>query len=333
MEFLRAFFGQPIVKRVLFLMLVVLVLYILRNMLNLLLLLFLFIFVMGRLEGFITKKLNRFFPVSPLLVNIVLYLLLVSSLVYGLLNYVPKLMVQVVGMFNTITKFLNTSQPDEVAQITAALLAKLDFQKYLGNVVDYVLKLGKWLEILLFVILLSFFYLLQRNKVEQFTEKFRDSKIGWAYKEFHYYGQKFTSSFGKVIEVQLLIAAFNTVLTIIGLWILGFPYLFALTIVVFLLSLIPVAGVVISFIPIGIIGYQSGGISLVLWAIIMILVIHAIEAYFLNPRLYAFKMKLPMFYTFIILIFSQHYMGIWGLIIGIPIFMFLLDVLDVKQSE
>lgn len=336
MEFLRTFFAQSIVKRILFLMLVLLLLYSLRHMLNLLLLLFLVTFVMGRLEGFVTRKLNRLFPISPVVVNILLYLLLVISLVFGLINFVPKIVNQVVDMFNSITRFINSSnstQQDEFVKMTAAALEKLDFQKYLGSVVDYIMKLGKWLEIILFVLLLSFFYLIQKKKVVQFTEKFRYSKISWAYKEFHYFGQKFTSSFGKVIEVQLLIAVFNTVLTIAGLWIFGFPYLFALTIMVFLLSLIPVAGVIISFIPIGIIGYQIGGVTLVLWTIVMILIVHALETYFLNPRLYASKTKLPMFYTFIILIFSQHYLGIWGLIIGIPIFMFLLDVLDVKQTE
>lgn len=336
MEFLKSFFAQSVVKRILFLLLVLLLLYSLRHMLNLLLLLFLVTFVMGRLEGFVTRKLNRLFPISPLIVNILLYVLLVTSLVFGLINYVPKIVNQVVDMFNSITRFINTSsssQQDEFVKMTAAALEKLDFQKYLGSVVDYIMKLGKWLEIILFVILLSFFYLIQKKKVVQFTEKFRYSKISWAYKEFHYFGQKFTSSFGKVIEVQLLIAVFNTVLTIGGLWIFGFPYLFALTIMVFLLSLIPVAGVIISFIPIGIIGYQIGGLSLVFWTVIMILIVHALETYFLNPRLYASKTKLPMFYTFIVLIFSQHYLGIWGLIIGIPIFMFLLDVLDVEQTE
>lgn len=333
MDFLREFFSHPIVRRILFLLLVFILLVSLRNMLNLLLLLFLVTFVMGRLERFITKNLNRLFPVSSLIVTIVLYLALISSLVFSFLNYVPKLIVQAVEMANYITRFLNTSQTDEFAQITVTVLGKLDFQKYLANVVDYILKLGKWLEIILFVILLSFFYLLQRNRVVQFTEKFRTSKISWAYKEIHYFGQKFTSSFGKVIEVQLLIAVFNTVLTIIGLWVLGFPYLFALTIMVFVLSLIPVAGVIISFIPICIIGYQFGGIPMIIWSVVLILVIHALEAYFINPRLYASKTKLPMFYTFIILIFSQHYMGIWGLIIGIPIFMFLLDVLDVERTE
>ncbi|MFM9277592.1 AI-2E family transporter [Paenibacillus jiagnxiensis] len=335
MEALRTFFAQTWVRRISFFLLVVVLLYSLRHMLNLLLLLFLVTFVMGRLQGFITKQLNRLFPVSPTVVVIILYALLVAGLVIGISNYVPKLIRQVSDVINSITLFLATPNDNQVIQWLIDALHKGDvkYEDYLGNVIDYIAKLGKWLEIILFVIFLSFFYLLQRKKTIAFTEKFRTSKISWLYKEFEYFGRKFTSSFGKVIEVQLLIALFNTVLTMIGLWIMGFPYLFALTIMVFLLSLIPVAGVVISFIPIGIIGFQIGGITLVIWTVVMILAIHALETYFLNPRLYAHKTKIPMFYTFMVLIFSQHYLGIWGLIIGIPIFMFFLDLFEVEQSD
>ena len=45
------------------------------------------------------------------------------------------------------------------------------------------------------------------------------------------------------------------------------------------------------------------------------------------------KTNLPIFYTFMILIFSEHFLGIWGLIIGIPIFIFLLDVLDINNED
>jgi len=332
MEALRTFFAHPIVRRVSFLLLFILLLYSLRHMLNLLLLLFIVTFVMGRLQAFITRQINRIFPISPTVVTVSLYLLLIAVLVFALFNYVPKIINQAVDLINNIIRFLSTNQNDEVVRNIESALEKIDYKSYLGKAVNYIMKLGKWLEIILFVILLSFLYLLQRNKIVQFTEKFSTSKISWVYNEFKYYGQKFNSSFGKVIEVQLLIAVFNTALTMIGLWILGFPYLFALTITVFLLSFIPVAGVIVSFIPIGIIGYQLGD-SMVLWAIIMILIIHALETYFLNPRLYAHKTKLPMFYTFIVLIFAQHYLGIWGLIIGIPIFTFLLDVLDVERSD
>ena len=45
------------------------------------------------------------------------------------------------------------------------------------------------------------------------------------------------------------------------------------------------------------------------------------------------KTNLPTFFTFMILLFSEHFLGIWGLIIGIPIFIFLLDMLDIEEKN
>lgn len=71
----------------------------------------------------------------------------------------------------------------------------------------------------------------------------------------------------------------------------------------------------------------------VVYILVFITVIHALESYLLNPKFMSAKTNLPVFYTFMILIFSEHFLGIWGLIIGIPIFIFLLDVLDVNNDE
>jgi predicted PurR-regulated permease PerM len=120
---------------------------------------------------------------------------------------------------------------------------------------------------------------------------------------------------------------------VIGLWILGFPYLFALSIMIFLLSLIPVVGFVISLIPLCIIGYNIGGLAMTIYVLVMIAVLHFVEGYFLNPKLMSSKMNLPMFYTFIVLLFSEHYLGVWGLILGIPIFVFFLDILEINRDS
>jgi predicted PurR-regulated permease PerM len=40
---------------------------------------------------------------------------------------------------------------------------------------------------------------------------------------------------------------------------------------------------------------------------------------------------LPIFFTFVVLIVSEELLGAWGLIIGIPIFVFFLDILGVHQ--
>ncbi|MNO01889.1 hypothetical protein D3C81_2221550 [compost metagenome] len=61
----------------------------------------------------------------------------------------------------------------------------------------------------------------------------------------------------------------------------------------------------------------------------MIAVVHAVETYFLNPKFMSNKTHLPIFYTFLILLFSEHFLGVWGLIVGVPIFMFFLDIIEV----
>ena len=42
------------------------------------------------------------------------------------------------------------------------------------------------------------------------------------------------------------------------------------------------------------------------------------------------RTELPIFYTFVVLLVSEHLFGTWGLIVGVPIFTFLLDIADVK---
>ncbi|MNJ04967.1 hypothetical protein D3C73_1659820 [compost metagenome] len=41
------------------------------------------------------------------------------------------------------------------------------------------------------------------------------------------------------------------------------------------------------------------------------------------------KTHLPIFFTFLILLVSEHFLGIWGLIVGVPIFIFMLDIVEV----
>ena len=78
------------------------------------------------------------------------------------------------------------------------------------------------------------------------------------------------------------------------------------------------------------VGYSVGGIRDVIYIIIMIIVIHTLEAYVLNPKFMSSRTDLPIFYTFIVLLISEHIFGTWGLIVGVPVFTFLLDILGVK---
>jgi predicted PurR-regulated permease PerM len=62
----------------------------------------------------------------------------------------------------------------------------------------------------------------------------------------------------------------------------------------------------------------------------MVIVIHAIEAYFLNPVIYGRHLKLHPVLTLIILYVGYHLFGPWGLLLGVPVTRYFIhDVLGI----
>ncbi|WP_026326368.1 AI-2E family transporter [Paenibacillus ginsengihumi] len=331
MEQIRQFFANLTVRRFTILALICVLLFSIREMLNLVLLTFLFTFIMNSLQVFLTRQLNKIIRVNEKVVIVILYLLIVGLITVAIMNYLPKIIYQIKQLSDTLFALLNSHEAEnELGQFLSMAMKELNLQSYVKQGFEYGLKISNWGANFVLALILSLFFILEKKRIVMFTSKFHSSKISWLYRELEYFGKKFVLSFGKVIEAQVMIAVFNTVFTIAGLWILGFPYLIALTVMVFLLSLIPVAGVIISLVPLGIIAYTLDGWILVVYVFAMIAILHFLEGYFLNPKLMSSKTNLPIFYTFMVLLFSEHYLGVWGLIVGIPIFVFLLDILDVN---
>ncbi|CAH1208420.1 hypothetical protein PAECIP111892_03106 [Paenibacillus auburnensis] len=320
-------------RRFLILVLIAFIIYLIRDMLNLILLTLLIAFIMSSFQRQVSKLISRFIKVNSKVIVIVLYISFVAILTVLLIKYLPLVYEQIIQL----ATYLSNISMDDLPQNQIILyifdsLKGLNYQSYLNSGVEYILKISNWSTNFLLSIILSFIYILEKNRIVEFTFRLKDSALGWIYTEVEYLSGKFITSFGKVIEAQILIAVVNTLITVLGLWLLGFPYLLALAIMVFLLSLIPVFGFIISLIPLSIIAYNIGGMQTTFYLLIMVALIHFAEGYFLNPKLMSSKMNLPMFVTLIILFFSEHYIGVWGLIIGIPIFLFLLDILEVDRS-
>ena len=183
-------------------------------------------------------------------------------------------------------------------------------------------------------LIMSFFYTIELNSMTEFSHTFLQSRhLSWLFEDIAYFGNKFVNTFGVVLEAQFFIALCNTAMTMICLIIMRMPQIIALGLMVFILSLIPVAGVIISLIPLSLVAYSVGGLRYVIYIFIVIMIIHAIEAYILNPKFMASKTELPIFYTFVVLLVGEHFLGTWGLIVGVPIFTFLLDILGVKSVK
>ncbi|CRH21349.1 conserved membrane hypothetical protein [Carnobacterium maltaromaticum] len=101
----------------------------------------------------------------------------------------------------------------------------------------------------------------------------------------------------------------------------------------FILSWIPVFGVMLSFIPLSIIAYMQSGLNQVIYILVITICIHLAETYILRPKLMSSQTELPTFFIFVILLLSPEVIGVWGLLLGIPIFLFILDILGIKKIE
>jgi predicted PurR-regulated permease PerM len=128
---------------------------------------------------------------------------------------------------------------------------------------------------------------------------------------------------GRAFEAQTGIAVVNAILTSIGFIILGIPSIALLATIVFFCSYIPVVGVFLSTLPAALLAFKTGGIALVFWLIVMVLVVHAVEAYALNPMIYGRHLKMHPVMILAILLVGEHLFGIWGLLLGVPITAFI----------
>lgn len=313
--------------------------YALRGMMNLVLFTFIFIFLMGGLERIISSTISKFSPIQikPQIIITLLYTVIISALVMIVYKYIPIITLQITELVKVIIDFYkhppDNTAIDIVISAMQQFISPSEIEANAVAVYSYIANIGKLSLQLFLALLLSLFFLLEKDKIKRFTSSFKRSKLGLLFTELEYLGTVFVNSFGKVIEVQFLIAFVNAGLSTIILYFLGFPQLLGLAIMIFLLGLIPVAGVIISLIPLCTIAYNIGGGMHVFYVVVLIAIIHGLESYVLNPKFMSAKTHLPTFFTFLVLVFGEHFLGIWGLILGIPIFIFVLNMLEVPETE
>ncbi len=176
------------------------------------------------------------------------------------------------------------------------------------------------LSAFLLALLFSFLIVLDLPKLSAGVQDLQNTRLRFIYEEVAESIRNFSMVLGQAFEAQFVIALLNTLLTTIGLYFLGMgQHVAFLSVIVLLFSFVPVAGVFISSIPICLIALQTQGISVMLAAIGLITLIHMIEGYILNPRIYGYRMRINPVIVLIILTIGGKLFHFWGLILGVPV--------------
>ena len=336
MEFLKELFKKEATKEIVAFTLLALLIYAMKSMLNLILLTFLITYLICIFQAFILDKLKKFMHVNEVILTLVLYIALIAIIAILARIYLPVLLKQVIYISTEFTNAAVSSNNYSIKKYVLPFIVKFDITQYLndkaGTLFESAINVGRWGLNIVLAVILSLFFMIGQSKIRKFFKGFETSRIAGQYKYMKLFAQNFVNSFGKVISAQIIIAFCNTTLSIIVLSILKFPQILALGLMIFLFSLVPIAGVIISLIPLSLIAFKIGGIIKVVDVLIIVVVLHSLESYVLNPKFMSDKTDLPVFLVFIILIVSEHFMGLWGLLIGIPLFIFALDLLKINYK-
>lgn len=135
-----------------------------------------------------------------------------------------------------------------------------------------------------------------------------------------------------VVRGQLTICLINGALTLVGLLLLKVKFAFLLGTVAAVFSLVPIFGSILSTIPIVIVAL-SGGFNLAVLALVWIVAIHALEANLLNPKIMGDSAKIHPALIMLALIVGEHYYGIVGALLAVPIMSIVVTIFKAARQK
>lgn len=356
----KLFFNKFFVHKLLAYILLIVSIIILQDFLLIFFLIFVFSylfltlwkFLKSKLDSFFSKKwfwiknskiLKKFFSLNIIIVF--LYLVFVWLLVFVIIDLLPQLIQELeklpkyIPALSEQINIINTKL-QEIKNINTEIWWSLN-QILSKQDMDILLQILEKLKAFWYIFLqiflsliLSYIFIIDRDKLHSYLIWLKESNFNFLYFEYKNIVKKVVKTFWLVFKAQGVIAFINTVLTTIWLFIIWtvhwetFPFLMTLAIIVFLCWFIPVLGTFISSVPILLIWYVTFWWWWIIFEIIfLVALVHAIEAYWLNPKIVSSFIHLPVSLTFMILIISEHFMWPLWLLIWIASFYFIMELL------
>jgi len=347
------FLSELLWKKIISYFLLFLFFFLTRNFFMLFFVSFLFAYLFYELSKFISKKIKSKIKKQNKLINtltsinflasglytifLLWFLFFISHLIPLIITELTNLSKHIPIIADYIKQIINSlMHVKQAKEVVSSDIDKLMNEKNIEIIVNIInhLKIFGWnLLKRLIAFILSYFFIIDRKKLHKYLEKIKNWSFKFLYDEYSFLFKKISKWFLLIFKAQSKIAIINTILTYIWINIISFiiwqqiPYLGLLTFIVFIFSFIPVLWVIISSIPIILIVYNIAWFWWVVYVISMILIIHSIEAYILNPRFISEEVDLPVSLTFLILLIWEHiFWPIW-LIISVPLFYIFTEII------
>jgi predicted PurR-regulated permease PerM len=295
---------------------------------------FLFLYFISDL---MTVDIHRFMPFLPraalfsfLYTMVVLILILLSyKVVPMMLKNLPELSnqlrVQVVKDLRIANEKWNLPAYVNVDELKGSIVkAGADILHFLATSLT---PLYKGFIQFLFALAINLFFYFESDKVEQAFTRNPNSLMTFLFqfaqmrlKIFHVY-------FRYVMGGQVIIAFINTLISLVVIFGLHLSHPFLMVFVVFFCGLFPVVGNLMSNSVLTINAFVASGMWGTVLCLLMLVGVHKLE-YFLNSRIIGGIVHMPMAVSLGALIFCEVMLGIPGLILDMPLVLFVRHELE-----
>jgi predicted PurR-regulated permease PerM len=311
------FFAQRTPRRLLTLALFFGVLYVFRHLAILLL----FFCTFERGLGFCAREMARRTGLTRkkcLLITLAVALALVTALAWFGIGKTVRTFTAMQATFpDKLAKLREMPLVDKIEDQFGGMDALVEHAKhYAGDAIAAANAIGHFVLYITMGFVLAVVYVLEEEEIHTFWSKVeRSSIVGTLGRWLGHVSDATVVT----VQLQIIVAACNTLMTLPVLLILGVPNVGALMLLVFVSALVPVIGNIVSGTTLALLAYQQKGwLGVGIFAGLTFL-LHKIESYYLSPRLTARHVKMPGFLLIVSLIACEHLFGFKGVFLSFPI--------------
>ena len=276
-------------------------------------------------------KINRVLAISIIFVIIAIFLIV------GLAVAIPNLQRQVVAFAQNVPTYLEDADrviddlvtkrlPDDFRPQLEQVLANFSTQAtaWASNISS---KAVNWVsalisgtsQVIVALIIMPFmlFYLLRdgkglRDYITQFLPNKLREPVGKVLSDVN-------QQLANYVRGQITVAVIVAIMFIIFFKIIGLRYAVALGVTAGILNLVPYLGSFLAMIPALVLGLIAGPVML-LKVIIVFIVEQTIEGRFVSPLILGSQLNIHPITILFVLLTSGSMFGIWGVLLGIPIY-------------
>ena len=169
---------------------------------------------------------------------------------------------------------------------------------------------------LFLVLVFIFLFLMQRNKYENFVVMlYKEEKRNKARDMI----DRISRVAQQYLTGRLVAACIMGILFLIGFLIIGLKNSIVLALIVAIMTIIPYVGALIGGLVPLFISFIDGSLNQSIWVVIIILLINAIDHYFIEPYVVGGSVNISPFFTIFVLILGGLIWGIPGIILFLPL--------------